>query len=107
MDQHMQNVLFVPIQPFIWNPTACFMVASGFGLMLLLSFSQAQMQQRPWIWGFLIPVMAWVAYGWYEGEMRRQSINTRIDLLFLAPLLYLVTLVGVGLWISAWMRERR
>ena len=107
MAQSFGDLFFAPIQPFVWNPTACFMMASGFGVLLLLSFGQEQMPGRPWVWGFLVPVAAWVAFGWYEGEMRRQGMNIRIDLLFLTPLLYLVTVIGIGLWIGTWMRGLR
>lgn len=105
MGESSANLFFAPIQPFIWNPTGCFIVASVFALLLILSLSGSPMQKRPWMWGFVVPAGVWVAFGWYESEMRRQQTAIHIDVLFLAPLLYLVTAVGVGAWLGAWLQE--
>jgi hypothetical protein len=105
MTEHASNLFFAPIQPFVWNPTACFIVASLFGLFLVCSFGGPQAQKRPWMWGFVVPAATWVAFGWYEGEMRRQQLTFHIDILFLAPLLYLITAIGIGAWLGVWLRE--
>ena len=60
--------------------------------------------------GALIAGIAWLMYLIYETRMHfwAKTVHApiRVDLLIIAPVLYLLTIVGVVSWIVGWRRAR-
>ena len=61
--------------------------------------------------GALIAGIAWLMYAIYETRMyfwaKTVHAPIRVDLLIIAPLLYLLSIVGVVSWIASWKKARR
>lgn len=99
----MIELLFYPILPFVAFPPLAFVVAGAFG-WVLWRCRKAPIAGRL---GIIIAVAAWLAFGIYESYMyfwsRSVIAPIRVDLLLLAPLLYILTIPG---FIQAILRRR-
>jgi len=91
----MIQLFFYPIIPFVLFPPLAFIVAGGFGWMLWVC-RKAPIFGRL---GIIFAVAAWLAFGIYESYMyfwsRSVIAPIRVDLLLLAPLLYILTFLGL------------
>jgi hypothetical protein len=76
---------------FIEQPDRAFLVAATF-LVAFILVSRAR--KRP-VWAFLIPILAWIAYGLWEISLPGKGMNIRIDLLLIYPVLFVLTIVGL------------
>ncbi len=90
------EILFAPIQPFIWAPWRCVAVAGALSVFAsVVTHRRGIGLESPGIvtWA---AVLAWLLFGVNEYYARKNGWDIRIDLLLGAPLLYLVTLTGVA-----------
>lgn len=83
------EVLYLPIQPFVWNPLACFAVAGGFGVFWLLLRGKHSTQS------IAVAALAWTLFGFWKSYAHRTGANIRVDLLVLAPVIYIITILGI------------
>jgi len=97
------ELIFYPILPFVAFPPLALVVAGAFGWALWRRRG-APIAGRL---GIIIAVAAWLAFGAYESYMYvwSQSVIApiRVDLLLLAPLLYVLTIPGL---IQAFLQRR-
>ena len=89
------EILFLPFQIFILFPPLAFVVAGVF----LALFLNARKKLKSVNFLLLITVIVWFVYGLWELYMHYWSKTVvapiRVDLLLIAPLLYLISVLGL------------
>jgi hypothetical protein len=98
------RAIFSPISIVVSAPGAALLPAGVFLSGWLISGRKAASS------GALIAGIAWLMYTIYETRMHfwAKTVHApiRVDLLIIAPVLYLLSMVGVVSWIVGWRRAR-
>ena len=85
------------------------MVAGGFALLSLIGIVWMKDVDRKWHGLSIMAMAAWAVFGWNEGEMLQKNMNIRLDMLLLAPAMYLVTFTGFVPWlrfVEIWRHQK-
>jgi hypothetical protein len=92
----MIEILFLPIQPFIWHPERIAFVAGLFlaSFVGLLLVCKTPRRYNPW--PLLIPTAIWAAYAPWEAYCMAGKYNIRVDLLIIYPIILAATVLGVA-----------
>ncbi|MDX2218985.1 MAG: hypothetical protein SF172_08190 [Burkholderiales bacterium] len=92
-------------------PAAPFLLAAAFALaqLALIVFRQHRPAMILWRRPALFAAAIWVVYGLYELQVQATQLyaNIRIDLLVLAPILYVFSAVGVWWVAREWRGPQR
>ena len=102
MDDLLMRAVFWPIQFLVENPWPSYAIASALSLSLLLT--RLRHRGRPGHtgdWALLCPIVIWGVYAVHEHSLVGKGADIRVDLLYLAPLLYLSLVAGLGPWIRS------
>jgi hypothetical protein len=94
------QIVFAPFLPCVAYPWIALLPASCFALIAALRWSRSTTRVR---WGLALAAIAWLGYAIYEWRMflwsQTVSNPIRVDMLFVAPIVYFFTIVGL---IAAW-----
>ena len=82
--------LYSPFGLLVWHPERIFWVAFFFLVVSGLYF----ILQRKY-WPCLIATFAWTAYIFWEQHCKNTGANIRVDLLLLAPVLFVISAYGL------------
>ena len=90
----MMELIYLPFQVFLLFPPLAFLVA----IVFLILFINIHKKAETLNYILLITVLCWIVYGLWEIKMLYWSKTVvapiRVDLIFIAPLLYTVSLAG-------------
>ncbi len=95
MDTVIQ-ILFGPIQPFVWHPGRAYFVAASFAVLLAVSLLAGGGFKARVHGMILTACILWVLFGLNEHQARAKGWNIRVDLLLFWPILLVVSVA------SAW-----
>lgn len=93
-------------QPFVWNAGRAFAVALAFLALHAAAVRMTRHRRGPGK-PLLVVAAAWAVFGALEAWATHQRADIRVDLLVTWPVLWLVTLAGIGLWIRRSVRPSR
>jgi apolipoprotein N-acyltransferase len=101
------DIFFGPVVAIHGRPVLAFLPALAFALLALAMRGRAR---RPAIVLALVSA-AWTVFGIYETAMREWektvSAPIRVDLVLLTPVLWLMTMIGIGAATMSILRARR
>lgn len=85
-----------PMEWFVWKPERIFMVSLVFflGYLTIYLFSRKRPAVRSY--PLLISFVTWITYGVWELFCSVQQYNIRVDLLFIYPVLIIVSIFGIS-----------
>ena len=82
------RLVCLPFEPLILHPLRIAVVAAIF----LVGYGALRSTNRPRAWTLLVASAAWALWVPWEAYSKAMGYNIRVDLLFLCPLLLIVTL---------------
>jgi len=101
------DVFFGPVVAIHGRPVPALLPALAFALLALAMRGRAR---RPSILLALVSA-AWIVFGIYEMGMREWEKTVtapiRVDLLLLTPVLWMMTMIGIGAAMMSILRARR
>jgi hypothetical protein len=96
------NIIFLPIQPFVWHPGRIAAMAGIFLLIFVLLLLSRFHTRKLNPWPMLIPTVGWSLFALWEAHCMAREYNIRVDLLFVSPVLLFGTLAGIaGIFVRA------
>jgi len=96
------QTIFWPMTLFAGHPGRVVFMAALFWVGFALSFRQSKFPSS----SMFIAGFAWSAYAGWEFYCSMKSFDIRIDLLFVAPFIYLATLAALAEAIAPFFRKR-
>ena len=90
------ELLYAPIQPFVWHEERAFIVAFVFvGLIVISVLVNKGNIGLKYIWPLLLAFCSWILFGINEYVAHSNKTNIRIDLLFFGPLIMTISLYAI------------
>ena len=90
------DLLYAPIQPFVWHEERAFIVAFVFaGLIVFRTIANKEKFTLRSIWPLLLALVAWILFGINEYIAHSNKANIRIDLLFFGPVMMAISLYAM------------
>ena len=99
------EILYMPIQPFIWHPERAFLVAIIFFVMLSVMFLRKKKNKKVMLWPTMAAIVIWCIFGVNEYFAKINQWDIRVDLLILMPLVLFVSLFSIFTWYLAFIRK--
>lgn len=100
------ELLYMPIQPFVWHPERAFFIALIFLIMLIVIFLRKRKNQRIKIWATALAVIIWVIFGVNEYFAYINRWDIRIDLLILTPLVFIISAISIFVWCLGFFKKK-
>ena len=103
MFDSLLELLYAPIQPFVWHPERAFIVAFVYvGLIVISGLVNKGKIKLKYAWPLLLAFCSWFLFGINEYIAHSNKTNIRIDLLFFGPLIMLVSIYAVYSFIKSY-----
>ncbi|HWM91543.1 MAG TPA: hypothetical protein VN493_12325 [Thermoanaerobaculia bacterium] len=84
------DLLFLPLEAFVWHPERIFLMA---GVLCLLFLLLHWLRRRAW--PVLSVAIAWGLWAPWEAYCKAGGFNIRIDLFLIGPVLLIATIGGL------------
>ena len=100
------EILYGPIQPFVWHPERAFIAAFVFvGLLIISVLINKGRIRIKFTWPLLLAFCAWVLFGINEYIAYSNKMDIRIDLLFFGLLIMAISIFAVYSFIRSLFRR--
>ena len=90
------ELLYAPIQPFVWHEERAFIAAFVFIALIVFSIivNKGKVSLRG-LWPLLLAFCAWILFGINEYIAHSNKANIRIDLLFFGPVIMAISVFAI------------
>ena len=90
------ELLYAPIQPFVWHPEKAFYVSLIFIALLVIDIVAHKGYIRiKQLWPLLLAFVSWLLFGVNEYIAHSNKTDIRIDLLFFGPLIMAISIFAI------------